>query len=57
MLEEREIISCLNEEDERTDDGSGSEMKNHVSDNVQSDTNDEYIDEVIDETWMTTENP
>lgn len=49
-MEEREIISFLSQEDESPDDGSDSEMEDHVSeDDFQSDTDDEYIDDVIDE--------
>lgn len=58
VLEEIEIVSLLNEEDVSVDDGSDSELEDHVSeDNVQSDTDDEYIDEVIDENLDDTSTP
>ncbi|CAB3250201.1 unnamed protein product [Arctia plantaginis] len=54
VLKEREIISFLTQEDEIPDDGSDSEMEDHVSeDDIQSDTDDEYIDDVIDESLKT----
>lgn len=58
VLEEREIISFLSQEDESPDDGSDSEMEDHVSeDDFQSDTDDEYIDDVIDESLNTSTPP
>ncbi|GBP33629.1 hypothetical protein EVAR_32127_1 [Eumeta japonica] len=45
-LLEDEILSLLNEEQETADDGTDSELKDHVSDDdVQSDLEDEFIDE------------
>lgn len=58
VLEDREIVSLLNEEDVSADDGGDSELEDHVSeDNIQSDTDDEYIDEVIDENLDDTSTP
>ncbi|CAB3248366.1 unnamed protein product [Arctia plantaginis] len=58
VLKEREIISFLTQEDEIPDDGSDSEMEDHVSeDDIQSDTDDEYIDDVIDESLNTSTPP
>ncbi|KAL3269874.1 hypothetical protein HHI36_008931 [Cryptolaemus montrouzieri] len=45
VLDEREIISLMNEEDKGVNDGSDSEIQDHVrEDIVQS---DEYVDEVM----------
>lgn len=50
VLEEKDIIALLNREDESADDGSDSEIEDHISEeDIHSDTEDEYIDEVIDE--------
>ncbi|XP_055920499.1 piggyBac transposable element-derived protein 4-like [Eupeodes corollae] len=50
VLEDEEIVSILNQEDEFSNDGSDSEIEDHViEDDVQSETDDEYVDEVIEE--------
>lgn len=50
-LDEAQIASFLNEEeDECAQDGSDSELEDHMSeDEVQSDNDDEYVDEVINQ--------
>ncbi|CAG4971193.1 unnamed protein product [Colias eurytheme] len=62
LLEDSEIVGFLNEEDKSVEDGSDSEIEDHISeDNVQSDVEDEYIDAVIEtnlnDTSTCTENP
>lgn len=52
------IISLLNREDESADDSSDTGIEDHVSeDDIQSDTDVEYIDEIIDENLNDTSTP